>query len=68
MADNKSQDVVSVFKDIWQTGTQELSKTMLSSSSSNTSWKSSPTPAWQGNQISLAQEKREKEVIERRKG
>lgn len=71
MADtNKSSDLIGVFKDIWQTGTQELSKnvgSMLSSTPPNqaTWWTS---PSWSWNQINVAQEKWEKEVIERRKG
>lgn len=84
---NKSSDILGVFKDIRQTGTQELSKTawaMLASTppkspatTSNgqandsvaaTLWASSwSLPSGSGNQISVAQEKREKDIIERRK-
>ena len=72
MADqNKSSDLMWVFKDIWQTGTQELSKnvgSMLSSTPPNqTAWWVVPK-WWSWNQITTAQEKWEKEVIERRKG
>lgn len=69
---NKSWDILWVFKDIWQTWTQELSKnvwSMLSATPSNQAVaQSGKTPSWNGNQISVAQEKREKEVIDRRKG
>lgn len=75
---DKSNDLIGVFKDIRATGTQELSKTagaMLASTppkdTSTTSgavWAAiSSVPTGSGNQISVAQEKREKDIIERRK-
>ena len=71
MADDKSSDLIGVFKDIWQTWTQELSKnvgSMLASTPPNT-----PDGTWwktvsASNQVSINQERREKDVIERRKG
>ena len=69
MVDNKSHDLLGVFKDIRQTGTQELSKnvgSMLASTPSNipdqSGWKTA------SNQVSIAQERWEKDVIEKRKG
>ncbi len=67
---NKSGDLLGVFKDIRATGTQELGKnvgSMLSSTPPNTSPSSWTKPTGNGNQISISQEKREKDIIERRK-
>jgi hypothetical protein len=72
MADtNKSWDLMSVFKDLWQTGTQELGKnvgSMLSSTPPNTTETGWGKTSWASNQVNIAQERREKDVIERRKG
>jgi len=65
MAD-KSQDLLGVFKDVWETGTQELSKNVSSMLGSATSAQEQ-TPEWKGNQISVSQEKWEKATIEARK-
>jgi hypothetical protein len=70
MADNKSWDLMSVFKDLRQTGTQELSKnvgSMLSSTPPNHADTTSDKAVSASNQVSINQERREKDVIERRK-
>lgn len=80
---DKSNDILGVIKDIRQTGTQELENSvssMLSAtppkpapeetkSHSITDALSSgeKTPTVSSNQISVAREKREKEIIERRR-
>ncbi len=71
MADDKNaKDIMGVFKDIWKTGTDELSKNMGSVLTSTPTKESSggwglPKVSW--NQISVEVEKREKEIIDRRK-
>lgn len=67
---NKSSDLMSVFKDIRQTWTQELSKNVGSmlastppSSPDGAGWKTTSA----SKQVNLNQERREKDVIERRK-
>ena len=61
---------MSVFKDLWQTGTQELGKnvgSMLSSTPPNHTEAGSGSTTSASNQVSINQERREKDVIERRK-